>query len=120
MHEYPITQHIISLACSAAQKKRNSEKGAAKVTAINLCMGDNCGYLADSMALYFDLIAENTICQGAVLNIEHIEPKLRCNKCKNLFKRKPFIFDCPVNGCGGMGEPTEIGREFYIKSIEIE
>ena len=29
-----------------------------------------------------------------------------------------MTFDCPK--CGGQGEPTDIGKEFYIESIEIE
>ena len=29
-----------------------------------------------------------------------------------------MTFDCPE--CGGEGGPTDIGKEFYIDSIEIE
>jgi hydrogenase nickel incorporation protein HypA/HybF len=112
MHEYPLTKQIIDTALSHA--------GGKPVAAINLVVGDYSGVVADSIALYFDLIAEGTACEKAALNIERVAPMLRCKVCGALFERKPFAFACPVEGCPGEGEPTEIGREFYINSIEIE
>ena len=112
MHEYPVTLRIIDVASDSAR-----ENGAEKVKKIKLVMGEDCGYLADSIALYFDIIAAGTLCEGAELCFEYIKPQLRCKKCGNLFLRKPFVFTCP--DCDGDGEPTEIGREFYLDSIEI-
>lgn len=112
MHEYPITQRIIEIAAEYAVKN-----GADEVKTINLIVGDYSGYVASSIDLYFDIIAEGTACEKAKLNIERVIPKLRCNECGELFERKPFSFECPY--CKGEGSPTEIGKEFYIKSIEI-
>lgn len=112
MHEYPITQRIIEIAGEYALKNN-----AEEVKVINLVVGDYCGYVASSIELYFDLIAEGSVCEKARLNIERIIPKLKCNSCGELFTRKPFSFECPL--CKGQGLPTEIGQEFYIKSIEI-
>ena len=115
MHEYPITQEIIALACRHAASHR-----ADRVLAIHIVIGENAGVLADSIALYFDIIARDTLCAGAALSFDHIAPQLKCSCCGALFVRRPFRFDCPVENCGGEGLPTDIGREFYIKSIEIE
>ncbi len=112
MHEYPITQRIIEIAGEYALKNN-----AEEVKVINLVVGDYCGYVASSIELYFDLIAEGSVCEKARLNIERIVPKLKCNSCGELFTRKPFSFECPL--CKGQGLPTKIGQEFYIKSIEI-
>lgn len=112
MHEYPITQRIIEVATEYAVKN-----GSDEVKAINLIVGDYSGYVASSIDLYFDIIAEGTACEKAKLNIERVIPKLRCNVCGELFERKPFSFECPH--CKGEGSPTEVGKEFYIKSIEI-
>lgn len=112
MHEYPITQRIIEVAAEYAVKN-----GADQVKAINLIVGDYSGYVASSIELYFDIIAEGSACEKAKLNIERVIPKLKCNSCGEFFERKPFSFECPH--CGGEGSPTEIGKEFYIKSIEI-
>ncbi|MTK07299.1 MAG: hydrogenase maturation nickel metallochaperone HypA [Hungatella sp.] len=113
MHEYPITRRIIEIAGEYAK-----DNGASEVKVINLVVGDYCGYVASSIELYFELIAEGTPCEHAKLHIERVVPKLRCTGCGQLFVRKPFTFECPL--CKGEGTPTEIGQEFYIKSIEVQ
>ncbi|HIU25743.1 MAG TPA: hydrogenase maturation nickel metallochaperone HypA [Candidatus Copromorpha excrementigallinarum] len=113
MHEYPVTQQIIKIAedhCRRAEGK--------KVTAVNLVIGDYSGYVGDSVQMYFDIISQGTLCQGARVSIKHIKPKLKCPDCGALFEKPPLSFDCPQ--CGGQGGPTDIGKEFYIETIEIE
>ena len=112
MHELPITQRIIDISSDAAR-----ERGAGKVTEIQLVVGDASGYMADSIQLYFDLISAGSLCEGACLTFEFVKSMLKCESCGRLFERKPFDFSCP---CGGQGRPTEIGREFYVKAIEVE
>ncbi|MGN6715103.1 MAG: hydrogenase maturation nickel metallochaperone HypA/HybF [Anaerocolumna jejuensis] len=98
-------------------EKYAKEQGAGCVRTINLVVGDYSGYVGESINLYFDIIAEGTLCEKAKLNIERVKPKLKCTSCGEYFERRPFSFECP--DCGGEGEPTEIGKEFYLKSIEI-
>ena len=112
MHEYPITKQIIEIAEKCAR-----ENNADEVKQINLVVGDYSGYVASSIDLYFEIIAEGSLCQNAKLNIKRVVPKLKCNDCGELFTRKPYSFQCPM--CEGEGSPTEIGKEFYIKSIEV-
>ena len=112
MHEYPITKRIIEIAETFAKKNNANE-----VKLINLVVGDYSGYVASSIDLYFEIIAEDSLCKNAKLNIERVVPKLKCNECGNLFIREPFSFQCP--NCNGEGSPKKIGKEFYIKSIEI-
>jgi hydrogenase nickel incorporation protein HypA/HybF len=112
MHEYPITKRIIEVAEEYAVKNN-----AAEVKVIHLVVGDYSGYVASSIELYFELIAEGSLCGKAKLEIERVIPKLKCSGCGELFVRKPFSFECPY--CGKEGTPTEIGQEFYIKSIEV-
>jgi hydrogenase nickel incorporation protein HypA/HybF len=112
MHEYPITIRIIEIAQEVAEKNH-----AKSIQQINLVVGDYSGYVASSIELYFDIIAEGSLAKNAKLNIERVVPQLKCNSCGGLFERKPFSFQCP--NCNGEGSPTDIGKEFYIKSIEI-
>lgn len=111
MHEYSIAVDIIRIA-----EKKAFEAGMKKVMIINLVIGDYCGFLPESIQMYFDEISKNTQCENAELVIKRIEPKLKCSCCGLLFKRKLFSFECPV--CGGEGNPTDIGKEFYLESIE--
>jgi hydrogenase nickel incorporation protein HypA/HybF len=114
MHEYPLTEQIIKMAEEHAIKQC-----AAKVERINLVVGDDSGCVADCISLYFDLIAKDSLCAEATISIKRVKPMLRCQTCGQLFERKPFQFDCPADDCLGEGRLTEIGREFYVESIEI-
>ena len=113
MHELPITEQIIKIAEEHGQKAR-----ASKITRIRLVVGERSGYIGESIQMYFDIISKGTLCEGASLEIDPIKPKLLCPACGGLFERLPMRFDCPV--CGADGEPTDIGREFFIDSIEVE
>ena len=112
MHEYPITKRVIEIAEEFAKKNQVDE-----VKQINLVVGDYSGYVGSSIELYFGIIAQDSICRDASLHIDRVKPKLKCRACGKLFERKPFSFTCPH--CGGDGEPSEIGKEFYVKSIEV-
>ena len=113
MHEYPITEQIVKIA-----EKNCKEARASRVISVNLVVGDYSGLVPESIHMYFDLIAEGTVCEGAEINMKRIKPKLKCPSCGALFERDPMSFACP--SCGTDGEPTEIGKEFYIESIEVE
>ena len=113
MHELPITQQMIKIA-----EQHCRDHGGRRVTRIDLVIGDASGYVGSSVEMYFDVISEGTLCQGAELHITHVKPKLRCTVCGHLFERVPFSFACP--DCGGDGIPSEVGREFRIETIQIE
>ncbi|MGI6449715.1 MAG: hydrogenase maturation nickel metallochaperone HypA [Desulfitobacteriia bacterium] len=113
MHEYPITEQIIKIASDKAK-----ENNARSVTRIALVVGEYSGFIGDSIQMYFDIISKGTICEGAVLEIENIKAKWRCPACDIYYLRQPFSFACPQ--CGQDGEPTSIGKEFYVKNIEVE
>ena len=112
MHELPITEQIIKIA-----EDHGRDTGASKIERIRLVVGERSGYISESIQMYFDIISKGTLCEGASLEIRSVEPKLQCPACGELFVRKPMRFDCPA--CGMDGEPTDIGREFYIDTIEI-
>lgn len=109
MHEYKLTQNIVETAVQCAGNK--------KVKKIVLAVGESSGILDESIKMYFDEIAENTVCEGAVVETEPVKTMLKCTKCGKFFERKPFSFECE---CGGEGEPTKTGTEFYVKYIEVE
>lgn len=113
MHEYALTLEIIKIA-----EKHAKEAGARKVRQIMLVVGDDAGYCGDSVQMYFDVIAKNTMCNEAKIDIERIKPMMKCTVCGKLFERSINYFYCDL--CKGAGKPTDIGKEFYIKFIEVE
>jgi hydrogenase nickel incorporation protein HypA/HybF len=112
MHEYPVTVEIVRLAEEAARTH------GGRVRSIHLVVGEDSGFIGESIQMYFDVVAEGTLCDGAELSIRSVAPLLHCDKCGALFERKRFSFICPQ--CGGDGSPTEFGKEFYIDTVDIE
>lgn len=113
VHEYPLVQTIINKA--AAQAAAHNSR---RVRRIALVVGDSSGYVPESIQMYFDIIAEGSVCADAILDIKRIKPKWECTGCGLLFERRPFSFACPA--CGADSRPTDVGREFYIESIDID
>ena len=117
MHEYKLTLDIIEIASKYAARLPDEKK--RNVSKIILTIGESSGVLGESIQLYFDEFSIGTVCEGAQIEIEWIKSKLKCRICGNYFERKPFSFSCTQENCDGEGEPTEIGREFYVKSILV-
>ena len=113
MHEYPITQQIVKLAVKSA-----AESNASRILKISLVVGEMTGFVGDSIKMYFDAIAKDTLAEGAEIDIRYVRPKLKCTKCGEYFERQKYSFQCPC--CEGQGAPSEVGKEFYIEEIEIE
>ncbi len=113
MHEYAVTQGLIELVLQEANKA-----GAKKVTEIRLVIGDLSTILDESVQMYFDIMSEGTITQGAKLTFKRIASRFLCKNCGHEFEKPPRGFDCPL--CGGFGLPTGVGKEFYIESIDVE
>lgn len=112
MHDYHKAADFLEEAAKKAQ-----EAGKDKVSKIVIAVGDDSGYSGDSICMYFDELSKGTVCEGAKMAVHSIKAKLRCPKCGELFERKPFHFECPK--CGTEGEPSEIGKEVKIESIEL-
>ncbi|PYG87198.1 hydrogenase nickel incorporation protein HypA/HybF [Ruminiclostridium sufflavum DSM 19573] len=113
MHEYAVTQSMVKMVVDEANKAN-----AAKISEIRLVIGDLSTIIDDSVQMYFDIISEGTIAQGAKLIFKRVKAEFRCKSCGEVFIKPPVGFDCPK--CGGLGTPTGVGKEFYIESIEIE
>jgi hydrogenase nickel incorporation protein HypA/HybF len=113
MHEYGVVRKIIKIVSSNALKAK-----AKKVEEISLVVGELSGYIGDTMQMYFNLCAQNTICEGATLIIDYVPAKWHCPNCNRLYTRNSTLsYSCPT--CGADGNTTDFGKEFYIKSTRI-
>lgn len=115
MHEFGVTQQLLQLAISEAEKAE-----AKRIISIRLVIGELSAIIDESVQFYFDMLSEGTVAQGAVLSFEHIPAEFQCIHCRALFSRQPgeYHFRCPQ--CGGQGVSTGKGREFYVSSMEVE
>lgn len=113
MHEFAVTQSIVKMVTEEAEKA-----GGGKILEIRLVIGDLSTIIDDSVRLYFDLISEGTPAQGAKLVFRRVRAEFLCRSCGTRFTKPGTGFQCPQ--CGELGTPTEVGREFYVESIEVE
>ena len=113
MHEFALTQRIVSIINEAA-----SEHGAKKVNAAYLIVGENAGIIPDSIRMYYDAIARGTPAAGAKLHIRLIKAEIRCPACGINFTRPRYSFACPE--CGALGSPTDTGGECYVERVELD
>ena len=113
MHELTITQSILSIALEKA-----GTAGAARITRINLVIGELSGVVDESVQLYFDSLSRDTVAAGASLSFERVPVRLRCRDCDTVFTPANAAWACA--SCGGQGLEIIAGRECHIESIEVE
>ncbi|WP_429162238.1 hydrogenase maturation nickel metallochaperone HypA [Desulfitispora alkaliphila] len=89
-----------------------------RVSKVKVVVGEMSGVVPDSLSLCFEILAQDTICQDAVLEIEKKELRASCNKCGIEFKvsrGNPYCPEC----AGALGEFVS-GKELYIDFVEGE
>jgi hydrogenase nickel incorporation protein HypA/HybF len=89
-----------------------------KVSIVSLRIGRLRQVVPDTLEFYFALVARGTICEGARLEHELVEARLRCDPCGRAWEISIPAFRCPT--CGGSQVQVASGNEFEIESIEVE
>ena len=113
MHELAVTQNILDICLRHAQ-----QASANKVTDINLVIGQFSSIVDDSVQFYWDIIADGTIAQGAVLHFNRIPGEMTCGACGHVFQPGDRDFGCP--SCGSNRVRITKGEEFRVESIDVE
>jgi hydrogenase nickel incorporation protein HypA/HybF len=113
MHELPVTQNLLEIALRHAQ-----ESNARRILNLNIVIGQLATIVDDSVQFYWDLIAEGTIAEGALLHFSRIPTELLCQECSRQYIPGPDDFTCP--GCQSTNVKIISGKEFYLESIEVE
>jgi len=93
---------------------------AAKVTAIHLVCGAVSGVVPDCLHFCFDVCAADTVAAGATLTIETAPTRWQCRACGQMLDNitNPGQDTCPH--CHARAIELTGGREFFLKSIEVE
>jgi len=71
-----------------------------------------------SLEFYFEIVARDTACEGARLELVEIEPRLRCNDCERAWSPSIPAFRCP--DCGSAAVEVSAGEELEIDYIEVK
>jgi hydrogenase nickel incorporation protein HypA/HybF len=110
MHELSLSTAVVNTVVKHAQGR--------PVSVVNLRVGQLRQVIPDSLAFYFEFVARDTVCEGARLEQEVIEARLRCRPCGLEWAIEIPAFRCP--SCGGSEVEIASGDEFEVESIEVE
>jgi hydrogenase nickel incorporation protein HypA/HybF len=113
MHELAITESLLDIAQKNAQ-----QANATRVTDLHIVIGRLSSFVDDSVQFYWDILSENTICQGAKLHFTRLPARMVCLDCNNEFELPDQLEPCPK--CGSAHVNVIQGDEFYLESIEVE
>jgi len=110
MHELSVTQSILDITLRHADRKR--------VTGIHVVMGELSSLVDDSIQFYWELIAKDTVAEGARLHFRRVPAEFQCMVCFEKYRPQGEEFACPY--CGSVGAKIIAGEEFFVESIDVE
>jgi hydrogenase nickel incorporation protein HypA/HybF len=116
MHELPITESILNIVLKHARMNN-----ARQVMFIHLQIGRLSDIQDEWLQKYFDYLSKGTVAEGAKLKIERTPVMVQCNECALSYEAdvgKGRDFVCP--DCGAKGGSLLSGRDYYIKSLEVQ
>jgi hydrogenase nickel incorporation protein HypA/HybF len=109
MHELSITRNIVAIVSDHAAGRR--------VRRVTLEVGKLSGVMTDAIAFCFDVVAQDTVLEGATLDITEVEGRARCTACGAEFDMPTLYTVC---ACGSRRLHRLRGEELKIKTMELE
>lgn len=110
MHELSIASAIV------ATVERHA--GGHPVTSVRVRVGRLRQVVPDSLEFCFGMVARESVCEGARLDLEVVPAVLRCAGCSHEWEIREPPFRCPQCACGEVVAVS--GEELEVESIEIE
>ena len=110
VHELSLSGAIVNTVVKHADGRR--------VTVVSLRVGRLRQVVPDTLEFYFGFVARGTVCEGARLEQELVDARLRCTPAAHEWAIEIPAFRCPA--CGGSDVAWPSGDEFEVESIEVE
>jgi hydrogenase nickel incorporation protein HypA/HybF len=108
MHELSVASAVVDTVLRHAEERR--------VLVVTVRVGEMRQVIPDSLAFYWDIVARDTLAEGARLDVVVVAARMRCGDCAREWEPE-LMFRCPA--CGGAGEVLA-GDELEVDSIEVE
>jgi hydrogenase nickel incorporation protein HypA/HybF len=109
MHELSLAGALVNTALRHADGRR--------VAVISVKVGRLRQVVPETLAFAFGFVSRDTFCEGARLELQVIDGRLRCRPCEHEWEIEIPAFRCPI--CGGAEVEIAAGNEFLIESIEV-
>jgi hydrogenase nickel incorporation protein HypA/HybF len=114
MHEMGIAESIAATVIDQAQRYH-----ATNVREVHLRIGEAHVILSDALISCFTAITmTEPLLHDALLTIEEIPHRGRCQNCGNEFHIEQFMVLCPT--CGALTTEVISGNEFDIIDMDID
>jgi hydrogenase nickel incorporation protein HypA/HybF len=110
MHELSVSSAIVDTVVRHAAGRR--------VTGVHVRLGHLRQVVPSSLAFYWELVARETVCEGARLEQEVVPAVLRCRGCAHGWEIELPHFRCPE--CSSTDVAVESGDELEVEFIEVE
>jgi hydrogenase nickel incorporation protein HypA/HybF len=109
MHELSIATAVLNTALKHAED-RPVELVAMRIGALRQVV-------PDSLQFYWDVVARDSLCENARLEIEEIDALLRCEDCGREWQPLIAAFRCP--DCASAQVTVAAGEELEIDYLEL-
>ena len=109
MHELSLSSAVVETVERHAQGRR--------VKVVTLTIGALRQVVPDSLSFYFEIVSRGRVCEGATLEQNLVEARVRCLPCDRAWTLDEPNFRCP--DCGGSNVDVLSGTELEVDSIEV-
>jgi hydrogenase nickel incorporation protein HypA/HybF len=122
MHELALSRAIVDAAL------RHADGRAVRVVRIRV--GALRQVVPETLRFNFEIVTRDTACEGARLELELVDARLRCARCAREWDPSPrpaaeaselvtpSFFRCPE--CGAGESDVVAGEEMEVESIDVE
>jgi hydrogenase nickel incorporation protein HypA/HybF len=110
MHELSLAEAIVGIATNHA--------GDRRVTRVELRVGHLRQVVPSALEFAFELVAKDTVAEGATLAMEEVPAAGACRGCGSESKLADFPLRC--GRCGSFDVEVIAGEELTVDSLELD
>lgn len=112
MHEYAVTESILEIVQSEAEKA-----GVERIESVTIVIGELSAFVDQSIEFYFSALSQGTVAEDAKLIFKKVEARATCYECGNDFRPTHIFSFCPE--CHSPVFEVKQGQELFIDNLEI-
>jgi hydrogenase nickel incorporation protein HypA/HybF len=113
MHELTITESLLEIAI-----RHGKNASASQITDLYLVIGDLSSVVDESVQFYWDIIAKDTIAEGAKLHFQRKPLEIKCLDCQHRYHPENKFLACPI--CESININIISGEEFFLEAINVK
>ena len=111
MHELSVATAVLGTALKHA--------GERPVEVVAMRVGAMRQVVPESLQFYWEIVARDTVCEDARLDLTVVDARLRCERCRREWTPSIPLFRC--QDCGGAGRVAIVaGEELSVEYLELK